>query len=58
MKPSMFLAEVERLVESQGDEHWIALALAELQLMYVEDVPTERHEWVLGRTRALWEEDQ
>lgn len=58
MSPPKFLAEVEALVDGQGDELWIALALVEINVEYVEDVPKKRREWVLGRCRALWEEDQ
>ena len=55
---STFLVEAEALVERQGDEYWLALALVEIGVEYVEDVPEQQHAWVLGRTQALWEEDQ
>jgi len=45
-------------VESQGDELWLALALTEIGIEYVEDTPENLQAWLLGRANALWEEDQ
>ena len=45
------------LVEGQGEETFLALALAEVGIHNVEDVPNNLFEWVLGRTTAMYEEE-
>jgi len=55
---SVFLTKAEALVRGQDEERWLALALNEIECSYADDVPSYLREWVLGRARALWEEDQ
>lgn len=56
MKPTTFRAKVEALIEGQGDETFIALALDDLHLTFIEDVPKAQREFFLGRCAALFEE--
>ena len=57
MLRSSFIAKVERLIESQGTEKFVALALDEFDLTYIEDVPAKLEAWVLGRASAMEEEE-
>ena len=48
--------EVRALIESQGTTAFVALALEELGLTFVEDVVFG--EFFIGRVQALYEENQ
>jgi len=54
MTKGTFIKELKVLVERQGDETFIALALGELELEFVDEV--EHQEFFLKRCAALWEE--
>ncbi len=58
MTHNTFRAKVEKVIESQGDETFVALALDDLHLTFIEDVPKDKQEFFLGRCAALWEEAQ
>ena len=51
-----FVAEVKKLIERQKTTAYVALALEELNLKYVEDVISRS--FFLGRCLALQEENQ
>jgi hypothetical protein len=53
-----FIEELRLLVESQGGETFIALALAEFELEYVDDIPAKHRAFFIRRCVALWEESQ
>ena len=49
---------VEDLVEGQGTEHYVALALDEVGAEYVEDVLPEHALYFIARCVALYEENE
>jgi hypothetical protein len=53
-----FIEELNLLVESQGGEHFLSLALAEFELEYVDEIPARHHLFFIRRCVALWEESQ
>ena len=53
-----FITKLEDLVERQGEETFLALALHEVGHQYVQDVMPEQYTWIIQRTIALWEEEQ
>jgi hypothetical protein len=58
MRLATFLSRVEALIESQGGEEFVALALDELGITYVDDVTVAHRSFFVGRCIALWEEVQ
>jgi hypothetical protein len=56
LSPRAFEVLVGALVESQGGETFAALALDELGITYIDEVPVSHQEFFLGRCAALWEE--
>jgi hypothetical protein len=53
-----FIEELNLLVESQGGETFIALALAEFELEFVDEIPAKHRAFFTRRCVALWEESQ
>jgi hypothetical protein len=54
-----FLEDLKVLVESQGGEEFVALALAEFGFEFADDVPPGYAQvWVVRRAQALFEEAQ
>ena len=56
MDPTL-VEQVEVLIESQGTDYYVALALDELAIEFVEDVPSEQALYFIGRIVALHEEE-
>ena len=56
MSTGRFLSELMALVESQGDEHFIHLALGELGLTYADEVPPNSRLFFIERVKALFAE--
>jgi hypothetical protein len=52
-----FEASVQALIDKQGSEDFILGALSEFQTQYVDEVPPNAYEYVLGRCVALYEEE-
>lgn len=53
-----YIAAVERLVEDQGTDEYVALVLDELGVEFVEDVPARAREYLIARAVALAEEEE
>ena len=54
MRSRDFTKAIEALIERQGGESFVALALGELGITYIDEVT--HHAFFLQRCVALWEE--
>ena len=56
MQRRTFIKRAHELVDSHGGEQFLAVAVDELGIEYVEDVPAALFAFVLARAQALYEE--